>query len=81
MTSIMHSIRVQPHRQPQAIRLHSEDLTGRTASRCDNVLLLSLCAASWMWVRHHSDLIVPPEGGLEFSAGLTKKIVFYLCHG
>jgi len=23
-------------------------------------------------------LIIPPEGGLEFSAGLTKKIVFRL---
>jgi hypothetical protein len=26
-------------------------------------------------------VIVPPEGGLKFSAGLTKKIVFYSCHG
>ena len=43
--------------------------------------LLSLCAASRMWVRHQSVVIVPPEGGLEFSTGLTKKIVFYLCHG
>ena len=44
-------------------------------------LLLSLCASSRMWVRHLSVVIVPPEGGLEFSAGLTKKIVFYPCHG
>jgi len=44
-------------------------------------LLHSLCAASRMWVRHRSVVIVPPEGGLEFSAGLTKKIVFYSCHG
>ena len=34
-----------------------------------------------MWVNHRSVVIVPPEGvppegGLEFSAGLTKKIVF-----
>jgi len=43
--------------------------------------LLSLCAASRMWVRHRSVVIVPPEGGLEFSAGLTEKIVFYSCHG
>jgi len=28
-----------------------------------------------MWVRHRSVVLVPPEGGLEFSAGLTKKIV------
>ena len=42
--------------------------------------LLSLCAVSWMWFRHRSFVIVPPEGGLEFSAGLTKKIVFYSCH-
>ena len=41
---------------------------------------ISLCAASRMWVRHRSVVIVPPEGGLEFSAGLTKKIVFYSCH-
>ena len=27
---------------------------------------LSLCAASRMWVRHRSVVIVPPEGGLEF---------------
>ena len=39
---------------------------------------LSLCAASRMWVRLRSVLIVPPEGGLEFSAGLTKKMVFLL---
>jgi len=39
------------------------------------LLLLSLCAASRMWVRHWSVVIVPLEGGLEFSAGLTKKIV------
>ena len=39
---------------------------------------LSLCAASRMWVRHRSLVIVPPEGGLEFSAGLTKKFVFYI---
>ena len=38
--------------------------------------ILSLCAASWMWVRHRSVVIVPPEGGLEFSAGLTKTILF-----
>ena len=42
---------------------------------------VSLCAASRMWVRHRSVVIVPQEGGLEFSAGLTKKIVFYSCHG
>ena len=30
--------------------------------------LLSLCAASWMWVRHRSVVIVPPEGALEFVA-------------
>jgi len=41
-----------------------------------NLLLLSLCAASRMGVRHRSVVIVPKEGGLEFSAGLTKKIVF-----
>ena len=29
-----------------------------------------------MLARHRSAVIVPPEGGLEFSAGLTKKIVF-----
>jgi len=40
-------------------------------------LLLLLCAASRMWVRHRSGVIVLPEGGLVFSAGLTKKIVFY----
>ena len=28
--------------------------------------LLSLCAASRMWVRHRSVVIVPPEGDLEF---------------
>jgi len=44
-------------------------------------LPFSLCAASQMWVRHRSMVIVPPEGGLKFSAGLTKKIVFYSCHG
>ena len=43
--------------------------------------ILSLCVASRMWVRHRSFVIVPPEGGLEFLAGLTKKIVFYSCHG
>jgi len=32
-------------------------------------------------VGHRSLVIVPPEGGLEFSAGLTKKIVFDSCHG
>ena len=26
---------------------------------------LSLCAASRMWVRHRSVLIIPPEGGLQ----------------
>jgi len=41
-----------------------------------SLTLHSLCAASRMWVRHQSLLIVPPEGGLEFSAGLTTKIVF-----
>jgi len=46
-----------------------------------HLLVLSLCAASRMWVRHRSVVIVPPEGGLEFSAGFTKKIVFYSCHG
>jgi len=40
-----------------------------------------MCAASRMWVTHRSVVIVPPQGGLEFSAGLTKKIVFYSCHG
>ena len=30
------------------------------------VEILSLCAASWMWVRHQSVVIVPPEGDLEF---------------
>jgi len=35
--------------------------------------LLSLCAASRIWVMHQSVVIVRPEGGLEFSAGLTKK--------
>ena len=34
-----------------------------------------------MLLRHRSVLILLPEGGLEFSAGLTKKIVFYSCHG
>jgi len=43
--------------------------------------VLSLCAASRTWVRHRSVVIVPPEGGLEFSAGLSTKIVFYSCHG
>jgi len=28
--------------------------------------ILSLCAASRMWVRHRSVVIVPPEGDLEF---------------
>jgi len=37
---------------------------------------LSLCSASRMWVRHQSVVIVAPEGGMEFSSGLTKKIVF-----
>jgi len=34
---------------------------------------LSLCVASRMWIRYRSVVIVPPEGGVEFSAGLTKK--------
>ena len=39
--------------------------------------LPSLCTASRMWVMHRSLVIVPPEGGLEFSAGLTMmKIAF-----
>jgi len=42
---------------------------------------LSLRAASRTWIRHRSVVIVALEGGLEFSAGLTKKIVFYSCHG
>ena len=34
-----------------------------------------------MWVKHLSVITFPPEGGLEFSAGLTKKIVFNSYHG
>jgi len=44
-------------------------------------LKLSLCAASRKWFRHRSLVIFPPEGGLEFTAGLTKKSVFYSYHG
>ena len=43
--------------------------------------IFSLCAAPRMWVRHCSVVIVSQEGGLEFSAGLMQKIVFYSCHG
>jgi len=51
------------------------------SGRNDSPVLVSLCAASRMWVRHRLVVIVPRESGLEFSAGLTKKIVFDSCHG
>jgi len=50
------------------------------SGRNDSPVLVSLCAASRMWVRHRLVVIVPRESGLEFSAGLTKKIVFDSCH-
>jgi len=44
------------------IRRHPFSSTKYQESPCS----LSLCAASWMWGRHRSVVIVPPEGGLEF---------------
>jgi len=35
--------------------------------------LLSLCAVSWMWLRHRSVVILSPEGGLESRCDSQKK--------
>ena len=43
--------------------------------------VFSLCAAPRMGIKHCSVVIVSQEDGLEFSAGLMQKIVFYSCHG
>jgi len=37
---------------------------------------LSLCAASRMWVRHRSVLIIPPEGGLQSRWESWKRLCF-----
>jgi len=43
------------------------------------LLLLSLCAASRIWVRHRSVVILPPEV-FEISVGLGNVLMFYSCH-